>query len=280
MSPKVEVPGVALITGAASGIGQSIALAFAQAGCSRLALLDRNEDGLVSTKVLAHEVIVANGRHAQIATYDCDVSSPEAMASIYASVKATFDRIDYSIHCAAISGIGRPTADTPIEDFDKLNSVDYRGLWLCCREALRNMRTQALDSEVYHDADIPSHRAQRGAIVNISSGLALYAQANSAPYCGAKAAVLGLTRADAIDYATERIRVNSILPGVIETPMTSSDPKRKAWMEANPVQKTPFKRFGKPDEVADVAVFLAGNRASYVSGASWAVDGGFIAGYN
>jgi NAD(P)-dependent dehydrogenase (short-subunit alcohol dehydrogenase family) len=200
------------------------------------------------------------------------------VASVYAAVKCAFGRIDYSIHCAGIGSFGA-TADSTVEEFDQVNSVDYRGLWLCSREALRVMREQKLDSEAYPEAQIPEARAQRGAIVNISSGLALFVQPACAAYCGAKAGVLGLTRADAIDNANERIRVNAVLPGVIATPSTITNPDVLAFMEAMPVKQTPFKRFGLPEEVADVTVFLAGTKASYVSGASWSVDGGFTAGY-
>lgn len=175
--------------------------------------------------------------------------------------------------------LGGGSADLPVEDFDRQNAINYRGLWLCAREAIKIMRAQALDADAYPAANIPPHRAQRGAIVNISSGLALYAQANSPAYCGAKAGVLALTRSDSIDYVSDKIRVNAVLPGIVETPMTNPNPEVRAWLEAVPVQKTPMKRFGRPEEIADVVVFLAGNRASFVTGAGWCVDGGFIAGY-
>ncbi|KAK5311533.1 hypothetical protein LTR93_011686 [Exophiala xenobiotica] len=279
--PRVtEVPGVALITGAASGIAQSIALAFAQAGCTQLALLDINEDGLAKTKTLVEDTIKADFPHqtAKINTYKCDVSSPQSVEAVYKAVNDKFGRIDYSVHCAAV-GFLKATADTSVDDFDKVNSIDYRGLWLCSREAIKIMLRQNLNSEAYAGFKIPDTRAQRGAIVNISSGLALYAQPNGSAYCGAKAGVLGLTRADAIDYAKDRIRVNAVLPGVIATPATTTDPEIRAYMESMPVRQTPFRRFGLPEEIADVTVFLAGVKASYVSGASWTVDGGFTAGY-
>ncbi|KAK5310807.1 hypothetical protein LTR93_011929 [Exophiala xenobiotica] len=256
--PRVtEVPGVALITGAASGIAQSIALAFAQAGCIQLALLDINEDGLAKTKTLVEDTINADFPHqtAKINTYECDVSSPQSVEAVYKAVNDMFGRIDYSVHCAAV-GFLKATADTSVDDFDK-----------------------NLNSEAYAGSKIPDTRAQRGAIVNIPSGLALYAQPNGSAYCGAKAGVLGLTRADAIDYAKDGIRVNAVLPGVIATPATTTDPEIRAYMESMPVRQTPFRRFGLPEEIADVTVFLAGVKASYVSDASWTVDGGFTAGY-
>jgi len=238
-----------------------------------------NQSGLDASKSLLEEIIKSSGKTPKIGTFKCDVSSPESVASAYAAAKETFTRIDYSVHCAGIIVFGGPSVESTVEDFDKQNTVNYRGLWLCSREAIKIMRSQTLDSEAYPDNQIPTGRAQRGAVVNISSGLALYAQANSPAYCGAKAGVLALTRSDAIDYVADRVRVNAVLPGIIETPMTNPNPETRAWLEANPVQKTPMKRFGQPEEIADVVVFLAGNRASYVTGASWCVDGGFLAGY-
>ncbi|EXJ95392.1 hypothetical protein A1O1_00513 [Capronia coronata CBS 617.96] len=278
MATKIDVPGVALITGAASGIGRATAIAFAQAGCTKFALLDLNEGGLQETKGLVEQSVSATD--ISVGTYKCDVSSPESVVSAYTAAKEHFTRVDYSVHCAGIIVFGGPSADFPVEDFDRQNSINYRGLWLCCREAIKIMRSQPFDCEAYPDANISSVRAQRGAIVNISSGLALYAQPNCPAYCGAKAGVLALTRCDALDYVADRIRVNAILPGIIDSPMTNPSPEIRAWLESNPVQHTPMKRFGKPEEIADVAVFLAGNKASLVTGASWAVDGGLLAGYN
>lgn len=281
MTLKSTLPGVAFITGSASGIGRATAIAFAEAGCTQFALLDLNEAGLETSKELVTDSITATSPSATpvIATIKVDVTSPESIASAFVAVKTRFTRIDYSVHCAGIITFGGASADCPIEDFDRQNAVNYRGLWLCAREALRVMREQTLDAEAYPNAGISHTRAQRGSIVNISSGLALSSQANSPAYCGAKAGVLALTRSDAIDYAAQRIRVNAVLPGIVDTPITNPTPEIRAWLEANPVQKTPMKRMGLAEEVADVIVFLASNKGSFVTGASWSVDGGFGAGY-
>ncbi|KAL2415684.1 hypothetical protein ABEF94_000623 [Exophiala dermatitidis] len=280
MATRTDVPGVALITGAASGIGRATALSLVQAGCTKLALVDLDESGLEGTKRLLTDTVWPSGVNPLVRTYKCDVSSPESVVAAYAAAKETFSRIDYSVHCAGIIVFGGPSADLPVEDFDKQNSINYRGLWLCSREAIKIMRSQPLDCEAYPEAEILPFRAQRGAIVNISSALAVYAQPNCPAYCGAKAGVLALTRCDALDYVADRIRVNAVLPGVVDSPMTNPSPEVRAWLEANPVQHTPMKRFGQPEEIADVAVFLAGNKASLVTGASWAVDGGALAGWN
>ncbi|KIY01546.1 uncharacterized protein Z520_03098 [Fonsecaea multimorphosa CBS 102226] len=274
---KTELPGVALISGSGSGIGRATALAFAEAGCTRFALLDLNEEGLSTTKKLIEEAAVGSNSSLKIHTYKCDVSNPDSITRAYADAKETFSRLDYAVHCAGIILFGRST-DYSVEDFDRQNSVNYRGLWLCSREALRTMSTQSLDCDAYPEAQIPPTRAQRGSIVNISSGLALVSQSNCPAYCGAKAGVLAVTRSDGIDYASERIRVNAVLPGIVDSPMTNPDPGTRKWLEDNAVKNTPMRRFGLPEEIADVCVFLASNKASFVTGAGWCADGGFVAG--
>ncbi|KIW15732.1 hypothetical protein PV08_05782 [Exophiala spinifera] len=284
MARNIDVPGVALITGAASGIGRATAVAFAEAGCTRLVLLDLNSAGLETTRTLLlekfnHTTIPGGSvKPLEIGFYQVDVSSAESVTAAFAAAKDKFSRIDYSVHCAGILVFSGGSADCPIESFDHQTSVIYRGLWLCSREAIKIMRSQPLDSEAYPDALIPAHRAQRGAIVNISSGLALYTMPGSPAYSGAKAAILAITRSDAVDYATDRIRVNAVLPGVVDSPMTNPSAEVRAWLEANAVPRHPMNRFGHPEEVADVCLLLAGNKASYVTGASWSVDGGWAAG--
>ncbi|KIW72899.1 hypothetical protein PV04_01060 [Phialophora macrospora] len=277
MADKTDVPGIAIITGAASGMGRAIALAYAVAGVTGFALLDLNEAGLAETRNLVSKTSPS----AKVETYKCDVTQESSVISAYTAAKEAFTRIDYAVHCAGIVTFQGPSADCTIEAFDHQNNVNYRGLWLCSREALRIMRGQSLDHEAYPDANIPPHRAQKGSIVNISSGLAVLSQSGIPAYCGAKAGVTALTRSDALDYATQRIRVNCVLPGVVDSPMTNSSPELRQWMYDNPVKKaTPMRRFGLPEEIADVCVFLSGNKASFVTGACWSVDGGFGAGYS
>lgn len=280
MSKHSALPGVALITGAASGMGRATAIAFANAGCTRLALLDLNAAGLEETNSLLFQNAISSSLATpDVLTIVVNVTQPETITAAFNQVQSHFKRIDYSIQCAGIVALTGPSVMCSLADFDRQTATNYRGLWLCTREAIRIMRDQALDCDAYPDANIPPTRAQRGAVVNISSAIAVYSQASSPAYCGSKAAVLAVTRSDAVDYAVDRVRVNAILPGIVNTPMTNPDPKTRAWLEATPVQRTPMKRFGQPEEVADVAIFLAGTTASFVTGASWAVDGGFIAGY-
>jgi NAD(P)-dependent dehydrogenase (short-subunit alcohol dehydrogenase family) len=214
-----------------------------------------------------------------VATFVIDISSAESVSTTYSLVKSKFTRIDYAVQCAGIALLlGQPTDS--LEQFDKQVAVNYRGLWLCTRETFKIMANQELDSEAYPDAKIMPTRAQRGSVVNLASNLAQYAQPQSAAYIGSKGAVCALTRADAMDYASRRIRVNAVLPGITDSPMTNPSPEVRAWLEEVPVQRVPFKRFGLPEEIADVSVFLAGNGASLVNGVNLAVDGGLVAGFN
>jgi NAD(P)-dependent dehydrogenase (short-subunit alcohol dehydrogenase family) len=261
-----------------TGIGLATATAFALSGCSSIVLLDISQSNLDSAR---SKILGKLSEHKlpqiSIECIHCDVSNHESIAGAYASIVEKLGRIDYSVHCAGVFIPGGPTADCSVEDFDRQNAVAYRGLWLCSKEALKVMKAQTLDCEAYPDAGIPEGRAQRGAIVNISSQLAKGWQENAPAYIAAKAAVIALTHCDALDYVDHRIRVNCVLPGIVETPMSTPTPELRKYMVEGPVAKTPMKRFGQPEEVADAIVFLAGNRSSFMTGTEVTVDGGYSA---
>lgn len=241
--------------------------------------MDLSEAGLNETKRAVKEIHTVSSISGDVAIFVVDISSPEQVASTYALVRGRFPRLDYAVQCAGIAlSIGH--ALDSLEQFDRQVAVNYRGLWLCTRETLKIMSSQELDCDAYPDAKISPVRAQRGSVVNMASNLAHYSQPGSAAYIGAKGAVCALSRADAVDYASQRIRVNALLPGITDSPMTNPSPEIRKWLEEVPVQKVPFKRFGLPEEIADVAVFLAGNCASLVTGVNWVVDGGLVAGFN
>jgi NAD(P)-dependent dehydrogenase (short-subunit alcohol dehydrogenase family) len=208
-------------------------------------------------------------------TFAIDVTQPDSVASTYAAVHAALQRIDYAVQCAGVITFDAPSADCALETFDRDNAINYRGLWLCTREAIRLMRRQGLDCDAYPHAGIPAYRAQRGAIVNLSSGMALRHQRNCSVYSASKAAVLALSRGDGVDYAADRIRVNAVLPGLVDSPMTAAvDAERRKFLEDRVRDVVPSKRFGRPEEIADVCLFLVSTQASYVTAAAWSVDGG------
>lgn len=164
---------------------------------------------------------------------------------------------------AGIIGAAQPSHLQTLSDFDKVLAVDYRGLWLCSRAAITQMLTQS---------PLPTHDGRpgnRGSVVNIASQLGIVARTTAPAYCSAKAAVIGLTKADAIDYSKENIRINCVCPGVIDTPMVDEE-----VMKAKSI--APMDRPGTAQEVADCVLFLCSSKASFVQGSALVVDGGYI----
>ncbi|KAF2086494.1 oxidoreductase [Saccharata proteae CBS 121410] len=265
--PATLFPGVALVTGAAgTGIGNAIAHAFVAAGCLKLALTDINSALLNETVTQLRQTQPA----VQIYCLAGDISNPSFVTSFHDRAVATFGRIDYCVNSAGILGNNQPSTETSIDDFDRVNGINYRGLWLCSRAQLKAMLVQApLPS---HD---PSRAGQRGSIVNIASQLGIVGRPNAPAYCASKAAVIAMTRADAIDYAKDGIRVNCVCPGVIETPMTTSSLERVEMLRPA-IEIAPMKRMGLASEVADCALFLCSTKASFVQGHAMVVDGGYI----
>ena len=257
-----------------TGIGAAVARAFTASGCTKLALLDQNEKGLESTLASLNK-----SQETSIKLYKCDVSSPPSISEAFSQIRSDFGRLDYAVNCAGIGTNNKPSTDCAIEEFDRIQAVNLRGVWLCAREELAIMKEQSLVQDAYPDSGIPPTRSQRGAIVHISSGLGIVAQPASPAYCAAKAGLLSLTRADALDYAQYGIRVNAVLPGLVDTPMIDSGPGLRD-MVIHIVENTPavpMRRIAQADEIADVAVFLSSHKASYVQGASWVCDGGYTA---
>lgn len=215
-----------------------------------------------------------------------DISDEKFVDSFIANVAEHFDRIDYCVNSAGILSKNENSTEMSIEDFDKINNVNYRGCWLTSRAQLKVMLNQ--EPLPSHDG---SRAPQRGSIVNIASQLGVVARPRarknlisrggevrcshpSAAYCASKAAVIAMTRSDAIDYSEHGIRVNCICPGVIETPMTTSTPEVTERLKPA-IDIAPMKRMGKPSEVADAALFLCSTKASFVQGHAMVVDGGY-----
>ncbi|KAI9738390.1 MAG: hypothetical protein M1834_008893 [Cirrosporium novae-zelandiae] len=267
MTENTIFPGVAVITGAAgTGIGASIARAFADANCQRIAITDINSSLLKITKEEIEK------KHPSVTVYMRvgDITSEEFVDSFIESTVAEFGRIDYCVNCAGVLGACDKSTDTSMSEFDRVNGVNYRGCWLSSRAELRAMlKQEPLPS---HDCERPS---QRGSIVNIASILGLIGMPCSPIYCASKAAVVSMTRADAIDYSEYNIRVNCICPGLTETPMIKNDKGFLEWVESV-VEATSMKRLGKASEIADCAVFLSSTKASFVQGQAMVVDGGYF----
>lgn len=244
---------VALVTGAATGIGRATALAFARAGC-HVVVADR--DGARGEAVAAD--IRALGREALfVAT---DVADPDQVARLHREALARFGRLDAACNNAGIEGETAPTADCSLENFDRVIGVNLRGLFLCLREQLRQMQAQG-----------------RGAIVNVASVAGLVGFGGLPAYCASKGGVVQLTRAAALEYAERGIRVNAVCPGAIRTEMidriTHLDPATERQFAA----LHPMNRMGTADEVADAIVWLCAPGAGFITGQALAVDGGLVA---
>ncbi|KAF2161874.1 hypothetical protein M409DRAFT_27602 [Zasmidium cellare ATCC 36951] len=256
-------PGVALITGAASGIGRATALSFAREGCRKLALADLNTSGLEETAKAIHEA--ATDGDVRVVTIETDVSEEGQVEGMVERTVRELGRVDYAVNAAGILTTPHRSHDLSPRDFDHINAINYRGCWLSSRAEIAQMRQQEpLDT---HDG----RPGNRGAVVNVASQLGIVGRSEAAAYCASKAAVISMTRCDAIDYSKDNIRVNCICPGVIDTPMT----RPNMTFLSPAISLAPLNRPGTAQEIADAVLFLASPKASFVQGAAMVVDGGY-----
>jgi NAD(P)-dependent dehydrogenase (short-subunit alcohol dehydrogenase family) len=238
---------VALVTGGASGIGEATCRAFADAG-ARLIIVDIDERRL---NALAAEL---PGSQAQL----CDITSEEAVSALFRSVR----RLDILVNNAGIGLVGG-IEETSLEDFRRLFRVNVDGMFLVTRAAM------------------PLLRESHGTIVNIGSVAGLVAVKKRFAYCATKGAVVAMTRQLAGDYAGQ-VRINCICPGTVDTPFVEGylekyhkHEKERVRAELN--QRQPVGRLGKPEEIANMAVYLASDEAAFVHGAAMPIDGGWTA---
>jgi NAD(P)-dependent dehydrogenase (short-subunit alcohol dehydrogenase family) len=243
---------VTIITGAAGGIGRASALLFAREG-AQVVLGDLAEDALAETARLVEE---AGGEAVHRTT---DVTRREDVAALVALAEERFGRLDAAFNNAGIPGGMQPFAEHTDEQFDEVMDINVRGAWFSTQEEIKAML-----------------RSGGGSIVNASSGLGIIAAPMVAAYVTSKHAVLGLTRTAALEYAREGVRVNAVLPGVVDTPMPQQMFAAAPEAIDAIADHSPMGRLARPEEVAEAAAWLCSDRSSYVNGHGLVVDGGIV----
>jgi NAD(P)-dependent dehydrogenase (short-subunit alcohol dehydrogenase family) len=246
---------VALVTGGGGGIGRAAALAFAREG-ARVAVAD------FAAAAARDTVALINAAGGQAITLTGDVTRAKDVRAMLDDTITAYGRLDCAFNNAGIApyqvdASGKKTADWSEESFDRMIAVNLKGVWLCMKEEIPRMQSQG-----------------GGAIVNTASIAGLIGLVTSSAYVAAKHGVIGLTKTAALEYADAKIRVNAVCPGFIKTQMTEETMRRRG--EAIMAQ-IPVRRMGEPGEIAEMVVWLCSDRASYVTGAAYNVDGGWMA---
>ena len=249
---------VAFITGGGTGIGRACALAFAREG-ARVAVVGRRKEPL---DAVAAEVAAATAGGGKSIAISCDVTQRSSVEGGLAAAEKHFGRLDTIVNNAGAVVVAT-VEHTSDAEWDRVLAVNLTGTFFVSRAALAPLR-----------------RAGGGSIINIGSVLGLVARKDRAAYCAAKAGVSGLTRAMALDHAHEKIRVNCICPTLVETELGMQSlqqmPNAPAELQKR-IAEIPIGRLGKPDDVAMMAVYLASEDASWVTGVSFPLDGGLTA---
>jgi NAD(P)-dependent dehydrogenase (short-subunit alcohol dehydrogenase family) len=252
---------VALVTGAASGLGRAASLRLAVAG-ARVHVTDIDEAG----QRVAEEIIAAGGE----AVFEpLDVTAEASWRRVMEGAVARWGRLDIVVNNAGL-GLSRPLTETSLEDWRRLMAVNLDGVFLGTREAVSTMR----------------RLGRGGSIINISSISGLVGSAGSSAYSASKGGVRLFTKAVAIECAREQIRVNSIHPGLVKTPIWERGGSG-AWLASVPGgieglhraldRAAPMGRMAEPEEIAEAILFLASDASSYMTGSELVIDGGFTA---
>ena len=247
---------IAVITGAAEGIGWACAQRLAEQGY-QLALLDMKEDAIKA------RAATLGPKHLGLA---CNVTQASEVNYAYSAIKQHLGRIDVLVNNAGIGEQPGTTLEQQAEAFEKILSVHLTGTFLMSQGALRIMQTQERDK-----------KGNRGAIINLGSIASSLGIPGRNAYSAAKSGVLGITRSMACEWSPKGIRVNAIMPGYVKTALVANLIDQGTLDVKAIEHRTPLGRMAEPSEIAEVIAFLASPEASYVSGATWQVDGAWSA---
>lgn len=261
MQPWSEVTGiegnesyagkVVFVTGAANGIGRAPALAFAREGAS-VVVADVSEQGNQETARMIQQL---GGR---VLAVTCDVTRVQDVNAALDKTVENFRRLDFAFNNAGIEPRRpAPTADYDLEEWNRIADIDLRGVFLCTKYEIPLMPKQG-----------------GGAIVNTSSGARVLGIKASPAYTAAKHGVIGLTRAAALDYAAQNLRINAVCPGYIDTPMMARFTGGTAEGRERLISEEPVGRMRKPEEIAAAVVWLCSEASAFVFGHAMVVDGG------
>jgi NAD(P)-dependent dehydrogenase (short-subunit alcohol dehydrogenase family) len=243
---------VALITGGSRGLGKEMGKALAEAGAS-VVLCSRGRERV---EAAARELSEATGQRCQ--GHPCDVAVPDQVDALVAWTLEEYGRIDVLINNAGIN-IRRPIEDLSLEEFLRVQATNVTGVWLTCRAVAEHMKAR-----------------RYGRVINVGSTLSVVSIPERTPYAASKGAVLQLTRTLALEWASYNVTVNAILPGPFATEMNLSlvnDPEQYAHFAS----RVPLGRWGELEEIGGLALFLASDASSFVTGAAIAIDGGWTA---
>ncbi|TAL63270.1 MAG: SDR family oxidoreductase [Bacteroidetes bacterium] len=242
---------VAIVTGGSFGIGRAASIAFAKRG-AKVMIADWVEDNetLNTIKGFGGEAIF----------FKCDVSDDTNVRLMIETTIEKYGRLDFAFNNAGVEGISAPTQDCTIENWERTINVNLRGVWLCMKYEIPHMLKQG-----------------KGAIVNNASIAGLVGFPGIPAYVASKHGVLGLTKNAALENAKLGIRVNAVCPGVIKTPMIDRFTGKNKEVEKQFENMEPIGRMGQPEEVAEAVIWLCSDSASFVTGHTMAVDGGWVA---
>ncbi len=244
---------VALVTGAGSGIGRSVALLFAEKGAKTIVADVVSEQAEETVRLIEKA-----GREAVFAK--ADVSQAAEVEALIGKAVQTYGQLDYACNNAAVDGAPGQMADCTEENWDLVINVNLKGVWLCMKYEIMQMLKQG-----------------GGAIVNMASVAGVVGLQGMPAYCASKHGVLGLTKSAALEYAKTGIRVNAVCPGATLTPMVSQMLAARPEMEEAVKADHPLGRFAQAEEIAEAVIWLCSDSASFVTGHHLAVDGGFVA---